>query len=179
MIDRPRRARNMAMVRKANFADLPFILSLSRDSFSRFGRYELTIAKWFCYPGTCTFVYEKDEERGIPTRCGFIMLAFIRSSGETEPVLEVMAISVSEEHRRQGIGGKLMARARQFSESLSNGGDTPRVRLSVAATNQAAFPFFRKCGFTLIGEAPWRYPAGQKALRMEMQSERDGAGDGN
>ncbi len=24
------------------------------------------------------------------------------------------------------------------------------------------------CGFRVIAEAPWRYPAGQKALRMEL-----------
>lgn len=80
----------MTLVREADLTDLPFILPLSRDSFSPYGHYDLSIARWFLTPGACTFVCEKEAN------------------------------------------GKVC------------------------------------CGFRVVVEAPWLYPAGQKALRMEL-----------
>ena len=156
----------MTLVREAELTDFPFILPLSRDSFSQYGHYDLSIAKWFLTPGTYTFVYEKETNSKV--RCGFIMLAIMRDEQDKETVLEIMAIAVSKEYRRHGIGSELIRFARQFKEDSTEGGNPMKIRLSVAETNRAGRSFFETCGFRVIGEAPWRYPAGQKALRMEL-----------
>ncbi|MDD5154324.1 MAG: N-acetyltransferase [Desulfovibrionales bacterium] len=156
----------MTLVREAELTDFPFILPLSRDSFSQYGHYDLSIAKWFLTPGTYTFVYEKETDSKV--RCGFIMLAIMRDEQDKEAVLEIMAIAVSKEYRRHRIGSELIRFARQFNEDSTAGGNPMKIRLSVAETNRAGRSFFETCGFCVIGEAPWRYPAGQKALRMEL-----------
>ena len=163
----------MTLVREAELTDFPFILPLSRDSFSQYGHYDLSIAKWFLTPGTYTFVYEKETNGKV--RCGFIMFALMsemrrgaRDEQDKETVLEIMAIAVSKEYRRHGIGSELIRFVRQFNEDSTAGGNPMKIRLSVAETNRAGRSFFETCGFCVIGEAPWRYPAGQKALRMEL-----------
>ncbi|MEW6328330.1 MAG: N-acetyltransferase [Thermodesulfobacteriota bacterium] len=163
----------MTSVREADLADLAFILPLSRDSFSQYGHYELSIAKWFFTPGTYTFVCEREVNGKVC--CGFIMLALmsemrrgVQDKQDEETVLEIMAIAVSKEYQRQGIGTELIRFARQFNQDSTAGGKPMKIRLSVAETNRAGRAFFEKCGFRVIAEAPWRYPAGQKALRMEL-----------
>jgi ribosomal protein S18 acetylase RimI-like enzyme len=156
----------MTLVREADLTDLPFILPLSRDSFSPYGHYDLSIARWFLTPGTCTFVCEKEANGKVC--CGFIMFALMRDEQDGETVLEIMAIAVSKEYRRQRIGSELIKFVKQFSEGSTAGGKRMKIRLSVAETNPAGRFFFEKCGFRVVVEAPWLYPAGQKALRMEL-----------
>jgi ribosomal protein S18 acetylase RimI-like enzyme len=163
----------MTLVREADLTDLPFILPLSRDSFSPYGHYDLSIARWFLTPGTCTFVCEKEANGKVC--CGFIMFALmseirrgVQDEQDRETVLEIMAIAVSKEYRRQGIGSELIKFVKQFNEDSPAGGKRMKIRLSVAETNQAGRSFFEKCGFRVVAQAPWLYPAGQKALRMEL-----------
>lgn len=156
----------MTLVREADLTDLPFILPLSRDSFSPYGHYDLSIARWFLTPGTCTFVCEKEANGKVC--CGFIMFALMRDEQDGETVLEIIAIAVSKEYRRQGIGRELIKFVKQFNEDSPAGGKRMKIRLSVAETNQVGRSFFAKCGFRVVVEAPWLYPAGQKALRMEL-----------
>ncbi|HED00033.1 MAG TPA: N-acetyltransferase [Proteobacteria bacterium] len=163
----------MTLVREADLTDLAFILPLSRDAFSPYGHYDLSIAKWFLTPGTYTFVCEREVNGKVC--CGFIMFALmsemrrgVQDEQDGETVLEIMAIAVSKECRRQGIGTELIRFARQFNQNLAAGGKPMKIRLSVAETNQAGRSFFEKRGFRVVAEAPWRYPAGQKALRMEL-----------
>jgi ribosomal protein S18 acetylase RimI-like enzyme len=156
----------MTLVREADLTDFPFILPLSRDSFSPYGHYDLSIARWFLTPGTYTFVCEKEANGKVC--CGFIMFALMRDEQDGETVLEIMAIAVSKEYRRQGIGSELIKFVKQFNEDSPAGGKRMKIRLSVAKTNQAGRSFFEKCGFRVVAEAPWLYPAGQKALRMEF-----------
>ena len=81
----------MTSVREADLTDFPFILPLSRDSFSPYGHYDLSIAKWFLTPGTYTFVCEKKANGKVC--CGFIMFALMRDEQDGETVLEIMAIA--------------------------------------------------------------------------------------
>jgi len=170
----------MTSVREADLTDFPFILPLSRDSFSPYGHYDLSIAKWFLTPGTYTFVCEREVNGKVC--CGFIMFALmseirrgvsemrrgVQDKQDGETVLEIMAIAVSKEYRRQGIGSELIKFVKQFNEDLTAGGKPMKIRLSVAETNQVGRSFFEKCGFRVVAEAPRLYPAGQKALRMEL-----------
>lgn len=172
----------MTLIRKAGWADLPFIISLSRDSFSQYGPYDLSMARWFLTPGTHTFIAERGNKGKI--RCGFIMVAVMasrfrtRASEDADPggqredgeeaVLEIIAIAVSKEYQRQRIGTELINFIRQFNKDLAAGSEPLKIRLSVAETNKPGRSFFERCGFRVIAEAPWRYPAGQKALRMEL-----------
>jgi ribosomal protein S18 acetylase RimI-like enzyme len=156
----------MTLVREADLTDFPFILPLSRDSFSPYGHYDLSIAKWFLTPGTYTFVCEREVNGKVC--CGFIMFALLQDKQDGETVLEIMAIAVSKEYRRQGIGSELIKFVKQFNEDSPAGGKPMKIRLSVAETNQVGRSFFEKCGFRVVVEAPWLYPAGQKALRMEL-----------
>lgn len=156
----------MTSIRKAELTDLPFILSLSKDSFCQYGRYDLSVSKWFLTPGTYTFILKRETKD--KTRCGFIMFGVMRPGREEKAVLEIMAIAVRKECRRQGIATELIEFAKGFREQLTAGGKPLKIRLSVAETNESGRSFFQKCGFRVIAEAPWRYPAGQKALRMEL-----------
>lgn len=156
------------MIRKAHLKDLPFVLSLSRNAFSEYGRYEMAVLKWFLNPGTRTFVYEtKTDDDDV--LCGFVMLAPIKDNEDPELVLEVMAIAVSEKCRRQGVGTELLGFSKTVSKEILPGQEPLKITLSVAETNEAGLSFFRKCGFRIAREARWRYPAGQRAYRMEFK----------
>ncbi len=156
----------MASIRRAKLTDLPFIVTLSSDSFSPYGHYDLSIAKWFLTPGTHTFVCEKENRD--KKLSGFVMLALMKDKQDEKTALEIIAIAVSKDCRRQGIGTELIDFVKHFNEEMAGCGKPPKIRLSVAETNTSGRSFFEKCGFRVIAEAPWRYPAGQKALRMEL-----------
>lgn len=155
------------IIRKAGLTDFPFVLSLSKHAFSPYGRYKSIVTKWYFTPGVYTFVFEKDNKN--KTLCGFIMLGLIRDDEDGETILEVIAIAVAEAHQRKGIGTELIEFGKRLNKRLSTQ-KTFKIRLSVAETNQAGQCFFKKCGFKIIAEASWRYPAGQKPLRMEFGS---------
>lgn len=156
------------MVRKARLKDLPFVLSLSRNAFSEYGRYEMAVLKWFLHPGTRTFINEM-KMADDDVLCGFVMLAPIKDDGDPELVLEVMAIAVSEKCRRQGVGTELLHFSKTISKDILPGQEPLKITLSVAQTNETGLSFFRKCGFQIAREARWRYPAGQRAYRMESK----------
>jgi ribosomal protein S18 acetylase RimI-like enzyme len=154
------------MIRQANRSDLPFVISLSRDAFSRYGKYKSIVTKWYFTPGVYTFVFEKENKDKTPR--GFVMLGLMRDHTDGETILEVIAIAVAEAYQKKGIGTGLIEFAKRFNESLAAQESAFKIRLSVAETNRSGQDFFQKRGFKVIAEASWRYPAGQKALRMEF-----------
>lgn len=76
----------------------------------------------------------------------------------------IAAIAVAPGWRRQGLGSRLLAAA---EEELS----TPRVRLSLRASNQAAHRLYSKRGYRQVDSWPGYYRDGEDALIMEKVHE--------
>jgi ribosomal protein S18 acetylase RimI-like enzyme len=82
------------------------------------------------------------------------------------PVLVVGRLYVRPAYQRQGIGGRLLAAL------LERHPETAIVRLTVEAANAKGISFYRRHGFSVVGEVD---EDGLPALQMERALARDGA----
>jgi ribosomal protein S18 acetylase RimI-like enzyme len=143
-------------LRKANPRDLPSIVELSGQVFSAYGPYDEIIAGWASFPHIITVVV---EEKG-QTR-GFAMINPIPGA-QNEAKGELLAIAVSPQYQRRGIGKRLLG----YMEGLARNFGIEEMVIHTAAINKAAHRFFAKNGFIQRGLVERYYPLGQKALEM-------------
>jgi ribosomal protein S18 acetylase RimI-like enzyme len=136
-------------IRPANKEDYGFIRKLSRDIFSEFGEYDEIIPQWLVNPDVITAISRKKRRL-----LGFVMLYTL--SGE------IVAIAVSPEYQRKGIGSALL----NYIECIASRYGITRLLLHTAMENELAQSFFKKVSFKVMGEEGRYYPRGQTALIM-------------
>ena len=144
------------VLRKANPRDLPFIVELSELIFSAYGPYDEIVTRWASLPHIVTVVVEqKGQSRG------FAMINPILGARD-EAKAELLAIAVSPQYQRRGIGKRLL----EYMEDLARNFGIEEMRIHTAVINKAAHRFFAKNGFIQRGSVDRYYPLGQKALEM-------------
>ncbi len=143
-------------LRRANPRDLPFIVQLSEQVFSAYGQYDEIVARWAFFPQIITVVA---EERGELR--GFAMINPIFGV-QNEAKGELLAIAVSPQYQRRGIGKRLLRRMEGLARDLG----IEDMVIHTAEINEAAHGFFAKNGFIQMGSVECYYPKGQKALEM-------------
>jgi len=142
-------AKERDFIRLALEDDCRFIGKLSSEAFSTFGDYGQIVPRWFIHPDVITVTYVK---KGHPL--GFAMLSVL--SGE------ILAIAVSANYQRSGIGSALLSHMENLASKLG----LDRLLLHTGKDNDAAHSFFQKGGFEVIGTRGSYYPKGQTALIM-------------
>jgi len=152
-------------IRQALPDDLPFVRYLALEAFSIYGDYETILTDFFLSKGVYTYVAE-EKCKGEAVPVGILMMA-IRKQKRREPhFAEIMAIAVEKGSRGEGIGSCMIRFAKRWPLSLSGRISIPEVHLSVAESNVEGRSFFEHHGFEIFREEPWKYPAGQRAIRM-------------
>ena len=145
------------LFRVAMDEDLQFISELSAELFSKYGDYDEIVAGWFLEPGIITVVaVERDRLQG------FAMLTLDRQRMFDSRRGHLLAIGVSTQHQRKGIGSALL----KHMEDLALKYGSTEMRLWTAAENTQGLSFFEKCGFEIIGSNNHFYPKGQAALAL-------------
>lgn len=139
--------------RPADFEDLYRIDSACFEREISYSRRELN--HYISQRGSLTLVA---EDQGKPI--GFIIVR--REAGRCG---HVITIDILPEHRRQGIGSRLMAEAESW---LARRG-ARAVYLETAADNLAAIDFYRKLGYLEAGRISGYYQGRRDALRMAKQ----------
>jgi len=143
-------------LRRANPGDLPFIVELSEQVFSTYGQYDEIITRWASFPHIITVVVEAKGQRR-----GFAMINPILGA-QNEAKGELLAIAVTPEYQRAGIGKRLL----RHIEGLARNLGIEEMVIHTAEINEAAHQFFAKNGFIQRGSVNSYYPKGQKALEM-------------
>jgi ribosomal-protein-alanine N-acetyltransferase len=87
---------------------------------------------------------------------GFIAVDIRRSQG----VAWIATIAVSPDHRRKGIGGKLL-------EEAESQNDLPRMRLTVRRSNRPAINLYHNFGYREVDIWPRYYQGGEDGIVME------------
>lgn len=144
--------------REANRRDVPFIAKLSGEVFSVYGPYEEIIPRWSSFPHIITVVV---EEKG--QRTGFAMINPTLGGGVSRG--ELLAIAISPECQRRGIGGRLL----RHMEGLARDLGVEELLIHTAAVNQVAHRFFGRDGFIQRGFVDCYYPMGQQAVEMSKR----------
>jgi ribosomal protein S18 acetylase RimI-like enzyme len=156
---RDRRSSSITLHR-GGIEDRSFIGNLSHRVFSGFGDYRGIVIFWLAQPAVTTVIA---REHSIPL--GFAMLRLRKGIMFNRNVGEVLAIAVTPEHQRRGIGLRLLTRI----ESLAREQGAKELRLTTAEINKVASDFFMKSGFTIQRTKDRYYPAGQRALEMSKR----------
>ena len=93
---------------------------------------------------------------------GFVMAGALLEDRERETRTEVLAIAVTPEFRKRGIGEKLLQFAQRSMEHLGES----RFFLHTAKENLAAQKLFLKNGYRPVEIKKGFYPSGHDALMM-------------
>jgi ribosomal protein S18 acetylase RimI-like enzyme len=142
--------------RRANSADLPFTIELSKRVFSIYGPYDEIIAGWASLPHTVTVVV---EEMGQPRGFAMINLA---PPAQDQVKSELLAIAIFPEYHGRGMGKRLL----RYMENVARSHGVRELFLHTAVINEPARCFFVEHGFTRRDVVDCYYPMGQKALEM-------------
>lgn len=155
----------MIQIEAARPADISEVRRIAAEVFSQYGDYARILPRFFASQGVQTYLAHR-EDRVV----GFVMLGFIPWSGKDSRsdawIGDILALAVVPEARRQGIGSRLMERARELARELARERDIREVQLTCARTNHGALAFFARQGFRVIDPAHGWYSGGQPALRM-------------
>jgi ribosomal protein S18 acetylase RimI-like enzyme len=143
--------------RIARIKDRGFIEELSARVFSIFGRYDEILSEWFFRLGVITVIASMN---GQPV--AFAML----ETGERETwnvsTGELLAIAVTPEQQRQGVGKSLL----DYMEDLALRFRLREIHLHTGKDNLAAQSLFEKAGYRTAGAEKGYYPKGQSAVKM-------------
>ena len=148
--------------RPAEEADLEFISNLSAHVFSRYGRYEKIVPAWFKEPTVITEVIT--QRSGA---LGFAMLVLERRKVFSHREAHLLAIGISVEHQRKGVGTALL----EHMEEIARKYNAVEMNLWTAVDNEPALAFFHKAGFEIERFENGYYPKGQAALSMSKRLE--------
>ena len=152
--------------RVAREADRPFVRSLSRALFSRFGDYESILDEYYDLQENRTIVA---EEEGTPV--GFFMLS---DDPHARFALHLLAIAVVPERQGRGLGRRLIRHAVRLAEETLRPGEVRWVCLDVAEDNERARRLFSSEGFARADGEAGRYPGGQVSWAMTKMVRREG-----
>lgn len=152
-------------IRRAFPDDLPFLRSLALEAFSIYGDYETILTDFFLSQGVYTYVADKTR-KDVAIPLGILIMAIRKQKRRQPHSAEIVAIAVERTSQGEGIGSCMIEFAKQWPLSFSGKISIPEVHLSVAESNVEGQSFFQHHGFEIFQKEPWRYPAGQGALRM-------------
>lgn len=138
------------MIRSAGLADLEALYDLEVLCFAerRFGRDHLRYL--LRNPRASTFVY---EDGGI---LGSLMLYDDRGA------VRILSVGVHPEHRRRGIGTRLM----RVADDMALRTGARDIRLEVSTENASAVAFYEALGYRIAGRLPRYYSWGDDAYAM-------------
>ena len=153
-------------IRPAKPSDKAFVAGLSGKVFSAYGPYRTTISQWFESSVTVTLI---STVEGRPA--GFVMIGALPADEEGHTCTEILAIAVTPELQRRGIGRELL----QFAQKEAEGLGEQRLFLHTARENLAAQKLFLRNGFKPVQSKARFYPSGQDALMMvnDLGKDRD------
>lgn len=152
--------------RVAGELDRPFVRSLSRELFSRFGDYETILDEYFDLRENKTMIA---EQRGRPV--GFFMLS---DDPHARFALHLLAIAVAPDHQSRGLGRRLLRQALRMAEESLRPGEIRWVCLDVAEDNDRARRLFTSEGFERADGETGVYPGGQVSWAMTKRVQREG-----
>jgi len=156
--------KDQSTIRPAKPSDKAFIAGLSEEVFTTYGPYRTTVSRWFESGVTMTLI---SLSEGRPV--GFVMIGALHEGNEGEAYAEVLAIAVTSEFQRRGIGGELLQVAHKKVEEM---GDM-RLFLHTATENLSAQKLFLSTGYRFVVTKKGFYPSGQDALMMVKEPEKD------
>ncbi len=148
--------RSTIYLRSANQKDWKFIKDLAAEAFSHFGPYRRIVSGWLTDRFVRTYLL---EHNGKPA--GFFMLGLMLPSFLVWTV-ELMAIAVVPEKRRQGFGQFMIIEA----EKIASMRGYRFLRAHVGCQNESALKLFQKVGFKLKRYLPKYYPSGLDAYEL-------------
>jgi ribosomal protein S18 acetylase RimI-like enzyme len=152
--------------RLAGEGDRPFVRSLSRALFSRFGDYETILDEYFDLRENKTMIA---EENGEPV--GFFMLS---DDPHARFALHLLAIAVVPDRQSRGLGRRLLRHALRMAEESLRPGEIRWVCLDVAEDNDRARSLFTSEGFERADGETGVYPGGQVSWAMTRMVQREG-----
>lgn len=147
-------------IRPAKPSDSRFIVRLSESVFRIYGPYEKIIGGWLESGMTVTFVALMNRKPA-----GFAMISHFPQEANLQQVSEILAIAVTPEKQRTGIGEMLLKEV----ERKAAGVNIRELFLHTAEENLAAQNLFAKNGYVSWGTVESFYPAGQNALIMSKK----------
>ncbi len=147
-------------IRPAKRSDSRFIVLLSESVFRIYGPYEKIIEGWLESGMTVTLVALMNRKPA-----GFAMISHFPQEANLQQVSEILAIAVTPEKQRTGIGEMLLKEV----ERKAAGINIRELFLHTAEENLAAQNLFAKNGYVSWGIIESFYPAGQNALFMSKK----------
>jgi ribosomal protein S18 acetylase RimI-like enzyme len=100
---------------------------------------------------------------------GFVMIGALPGGAEGETHAEVLAIAITPEFQRRGIGSELLQFAQRKVEEMGE----QRLFLHTAKENLVAQKLFLRHGYRPVGTKRGFYPSGQDALMMVKELGKD------
>jgi ribosomal-protein-alanine N-acetyltransferase len=134
-------------------ADFDALYEMDRVCYPRGIAYSRRELRWFlAQPGALCVVAESGG--GI---AGFLI------ADREGAAAHVITIDVAPEHRRRGIGTKMLAEIERRLATLG----VSEINLETGADNEAGTAFWSRHGYRTIGVLPDYYPGPQDALAMQ------------
>ena len=129
-------------IRRATLDDLNCILYLAEQLGYPTGREAMTqrLTSILSSPDKVIFVADPGDGKAA----GYNQ-AGEHVSLEVDPLVEIDGLVVSRDHRRQGIGGMLIAAVEEWARSLG----IPTVRLHTNIIREEAHRFYKDLGFVI------------------------------
>lgn len=125
----------MLAIRKMKEADIPEVARLEKEIFSDSWS-EKAIKETFDQQQTLVLVAYEDKQL-----IGYLILYFVLEEGE------IARIAVISDHRRQGVGARLLLEL----EDLCEDNGITKLLLDVRESNKAAISFYTSYGFVQDG----------------------------
>ncbi len=135
-------------------SDFPELLAIDQVCFADGISYtEKELSGYIRMRGAFTLVADADADR-LP--------GYLIAHADRRGIGHIITIDVREEHRRSGLGSKMLAEA----ESRLAAGGCSRVLLEVAVNNAAGIAFYKRHGYTVLKTLPRYYREAIDALVM-------------
>lgn len=139
--------------------DRAAVQRLGAGLFSAWGDYQAAMGEWLRDGGVVTQVAV--DSRGRPV--GFAMVTVMDGDGY------LLGIGTDSEHRRLGLGRRLLVDVLRIAERRRRIWGISQVRLDVACDNHAAIALFRDAGFEPCESVAGRYASGHAILAMRLR----------
>ena len=103
------------------------------------------------------------------------LIGFVLGRRVDRDVVEVDLVAVDPDHRRRGIGRRVLAE--MVAAEQTDG--VREFRLELAADNVAALGLYTSVGFVVVGQRARYYPDGEDALLLTLTAEGAAGRDGH
>ena len=116
-------------------------------------------------PGAFTIVADKPsgDPSGEKGPGSVVTAGFIVAESNRRQVGHIITIDVLAQHRRSGLGSKLLLAAEERLRAMECGS----VRLEVAVNNLSALAFYKRHHYDIVGTIPRYYPGGLNAFVLQ------------